>query len=90
MRLCSCCRVRNSPALFLVESSKNDFLKKKVFFSTHPRKITCGHGRSRGRRLSEPKFSFSSYQIYYTYRFPLKSEHVLILEGWGGGGGSGF
>ena len=31
VRLCSCCRVRNSPALFLVESSKNNFLKKKRF-----------------------------------------------------------
>ena len=32
VRLCSCCRVRNSPALFLVESSKNNFLKKMIYF----------------------------------------------------------
>ena len=30
VRLCSCCRVRNSPVLFLVESSKKNF--KKDFF----------------------------------------------------------
>ena len=41
-----------------------------------------GCGRSTGRRLLGPAFSFFSHQIYSCYRFSLKTEHFLILVGW--------
>ena len=44
-----------------------------------------GCGRSTGRRLSGPTFSFSTHRIWSRYQFSSKTEHFLILVGWGMG-----
>ena len=47
----------------------------------------CGRGRSRGRRSSEPKFSFSLSNIVYV---PIFVEIRAFCNFGGMGGGSGF
>ena len=42
-------------------------------------------GRSAGRWLSGPTFSFSTHRIWSRCQFSLKTEHFLILVGWGMG-----